>query len=256
MSSTANSDRRTFKKPENLRALIFDVDGTLYRQKPVQRLMLKKLLSSAFTDPFKGVKTLKILSTFRKSQEHLREQNLQTSDLARAQLQLTAIKLGCTEDEVQKCVEKWMESAPLPLLAQFLQTGIMEFLQEAAKRSIQLAVCSDYPAHEKLRAMKLDGYFDTMVCAQDQEVGVFKPDPKGILTTLKRLGVAGEDALYIGDRADVDAPAAYKAGLHCVLITQKVLSNCPPNTTVLRNFTFLQQLLFSSGETITPCVSK
>lgn len=246
LATNISSDNMAFKIPTNLRALVFDVDGTLYRQKPVQRAMLKKLLLATISNPIEGVKTLKIISAFRQSQEHIREQNIQTEDLARAQLQHAALKLGYAEDDVRRIVEKWMESAPLPVLAQFLQLGIREFLNEAKNRNIHLAVCSDYPALDKLKAMGLAGYFNTIISAQDREVGVFKPDPKGLLLALECMGVSADESLYIGDRADVDSAAAFKAGLNCVLVTQKILKSIPPKTRVLHDFKALQHLLFSS----------
>ena len=59
---------------------------------------------------------------------------------------------------------------------------------------------------------------DVVVCAQDSEVQRFKPDPRGLHVALDRLGVPAERAAYVGDRADVDWPAARDAGMACFII--------------------------------------
>ncbi len=244
MSASTPVKEEAFEIPVRLKALIFDVDGTLYQQKPVQRAMLKMLLAAALRNPMQGARTLKILASFRKSQEHIRHQSIETEDLALAQLQHAALTSGYDAESVKKCVEQWMETAPLPVLARFLQPGISEFLDEAKIRDIQLAVCSDYPADNKLKAMGMEHYFTTVVYAQNPAIGIFKPHPKGILNALKELGIPAEEALYIGDRADVDAGAAYKAGMHCILVTRKEIAALPPKTAVVKDFIHLKQMLF------------
>jgi phosphoglycolate phosphatase-like HAD superfamily hydrolase len=56
------------------------------------------------------------------------------------------------------------------------------------------------------------------VTAQDPEVQRFKPHPRGLEVTLGRLGVSKREAIYIGDRADVDGEAAGRAGVRCVIV--------------------------------------
>jgi phosphoglycolate phosphatase-like HAD superfamily hydrolase len=50
-------------------------------------------------------------------------------------------------------------------------------------------------------------------------VAAFKPNPRGILVALERLGVAPGEALYVGDRAEVDAAAARAAGVACAILS-------------------------------------
>ena len=38
---------------------------------------------------------------------------------------------------------------------------------------------------------------------------------------LERLGVSSRESLYVGDRADVDAPAASAAGMPCVIVNPR-----------------------------------
>jgi HAD superfamily hydrolase (TIGR01549 family) len=96
--------------------------------------------------------------------------------------------------------------------------GVVEFLQELRGAGIRVGALSDYPAIAKLTAMGVLGLFDVVVCAQDSDVGRFKPDPAGLRILLARLDIPAERAVYVGDRSDLDAGAASAAGVRCYII--------------------------------------
>lgn len=207
-----------------LKALIFDVDGTLYRQSPVRRAMLFRLIGAHLKTPRKGFSTFKALRAFRRAQEGLRTQAGTFEDAATAQLKLACEWAGMKTEVMTPLVTRWMEREPLGLLAGALREGASEMLQAARDRGLRLGVFSDYPALEKLKAMKIAHFFDAVVTAQDPEVRRFKPDPRGLLVTLRRLGVESHEAFYVGDRAEVDGVAAMRAGIRCAIITGPRLS--------------------------------
>jgi FMN phosphatase YigB (HAD superfamily) len=60
-----------------------------------------------------------------------------------------------------------------------------------------------------------------VLCAQEPEIGVFKPDPRGLEVALQRLAVTAPEALYVGDRAEVDAVAATAAGVRCAILKKR-----------------------------------
>jgi phosphoglycolate phosphatase-like HAD superfamily hydrolase len=111
-----------------------------------------------------------------------------------------------------------MEREPLDLLRHSVRDGAVEFFESAKACGFKLGVFSDYPAAEKLAAMGLTRFFDVVVTAQDPEVQRFKPNAQGIEVALRRLGAERRQALYIGDRPDVDVAAASGAGIPCIII--------------------------------------
>jgi len=115
-------------------------------------------------------------------------------------------------------VALWMEERPLDLLAGAMWEGLEAVLAGAKQRGLRLGVVSDYPAEKKLEVMGLRGYFETVVTAQDAEVQRFKPDARSLEVALHRLNTRPEDALYIGDRPEVDAEAARRAGVACAIL--------------------------------------
>lgn len=200
-----------------LRALIFDLDGTLYSQVELRAMMLTRMVREYWNCPGEGWATIRILRAYRLAQERLRRSQVQ-ADLKHAQEDFAARIVGCSICEVQRCIYRWFDSEPLPLLIKCMRPGVRKLLSAALEKGIKLAVFSDYEAEEKLRAMKLRKFFDVVVCANDSEVREFKPSATGLRVTLERLGVSAQEALYVGDRADLDTEAAHRANLEAVII--------------------------------------
>src|SRR3954468_16033386 len=86
-----------------LKAIVFDVDGTLYRQGPLRRAMALRLLRTHVTRPAHGWRTLRALSAYRKAQEHLRT-GAASADLAEAQLRMACERTSIDRAFVSACV--------------------------------------------------------------------------------------------------------------------------------------------------------
>jgi HAD superfamily hydrolase (TIGR01509 family) len=204
--------------PGRLKAIVFDVDGTLYRQQPVRRAMLARLLKAHLGRPLAGLQTLRWLQAYRNAQERLRQAPAAGGGLADRQVRLACESSGAAPTDLRRCVRRWMEEEPLALLRPSLQEGLITLLAAARRRGLRVAACSDYPPAEKLDAMGIAGLFDVVVSAQDPDVQRFKPDPRMLEVALERLGVSKEQALYVGDRPEVDAEAARRAGIACAIV--------------------------------------
>jgi len=216
--SSSTAVRSVHEPAGSLKALIFDVDGTLYEQAPVRRAMLYRILRTNLTSPRQGVVTLRTLYRYREAHEQLRNIPPDSSGIAGTQLLLASKAAGVSPEMIASCVARWMEQEPLSLLGAWIRKGTVELLRAAKRSGLRLAVCSDYPADRKLAAMGIAAFFDIVVTAQDPEVQRLKPDPRGLEVTLQRLAVRRNEAVYIGDRADVDAVAASRAGIqHFIL---------------------------------------
>ncbi len=88
-----------------------------------------------------------------------------------------------------------METEPLALLAGAVYPGAAELLTEAKQQGLRLGVVSDYPARQKLEALRLAHFFDVLVSAQDDDVQRLKPDPRGLVVALQRLGGGGRSSV-------------------------------------------------------------
>jgi len=203
-----------------LKTVVFDVDGTLYKQGPLRRAMAMRLLRAYAFRPIRGLRTLRILSAYRQAQEHLRDAPASV-DLADAQIRVACERTRIERSLVAECVARWMEHEPLTCLGRFVWPGLVDFVTACKARGLRLAALSDYPADAKLEALGLTGVFEVVLCAQSPVIGVFKPHPRGLQVALERLGTPASQSLYIGDRAEVDAAAAAAAGMPCAIVTQR-----------------------------------
>jgi HAD superfamily hydrolase (TIGR01549 family) len=212
-------------------AVIFDVDGTLYRQSALRRAMLFRLFCAHVLHPRQAVATFRILWSYRGAHEQLRNDQLRSDRfrtdgstqpagtmLGERQLMLTARRSGYPVAAVSRTIEQWIERSPLDLMLEARWPGVVECLQELRGAGIRIGALSDYPATAKLTAMGLSAFFDVVVCAQDSAVGRLKPDPAGLLIVLARLEVRADQAVYVGDRPEIDARAARAAGMRCYII--------------------------------------
>ena len=233
--------------PTRLKAIVFDVDGTLYAQAGLRRAMLLRLLRAHLVRPWQGISTFRILGAYRRAQELLRESPID-GDLAGAQLQLACQRAGAPEALVRGLVTRWMEQAPLPLLHRFMDPELPELLQAARQRGVRLGVFSDYPAVEKLRALGLTDFFEVVLTAQDPTVNRFKPDPSGLREALRRLQTDGAEALYVGDRAKVDAVAAEAAGIPCVILNPRRNPGATHSFSEVTGYAELHAMLFSKNQ--------
>jgi FMN phosphatase YigB (HAD superfamily) len=230
--------------PQELEAIVFDVDGTLYRQDQLRRRMLVHLVRSHAMRPVRGWRTARVLQAYRRAQEDLRVLNA-TEDIAGAQVTRTCERTGAQRDTVVEWVNRWMEQEPLAFLAECIQPGLREFLNACKARGQRLGALSDYPAEAKLEALGIAPFFDVVLCAQDPAIDCFKPNPRGLLVALTRLGSLASKSLYVGDRLDVDAPTAKAAGTRCAIVTRHGAPTQSDTPLVVPSFSKLQALLFA-----------
>ncbi len=229
-------------RADQLRALVFDVDGTLYRQSPLRRAMLLRLLRMTAGHPVEGWQTFRTLQAYRRAQEHLRQGC--EGDVAAAQVAFASTHANTDAASVVTRVQRWMEQEPLSTLPRCAYEGLPEFLRACRDAGLRLAALSDYPADAKLQALGIAEHFELVLCAQAPEVNVFKPNPRGLQVVLEKMGVDRHECLYVGDRADVDAAAAAAAGMACVILTRdKVTSD---RYTTVTSYPQLQDLLFGA----------
>jgi FMN phosphatase YigB (HAD superfamily) len=203
-----------------LKAIVLDIDGTLYHQGMLRRAMFVHLLRSHVTNPVRGWRTARILQAYRGAQEHLRATNV-ARDIAMAQVRLAAERTRTDEEAVATCVAHWIEEAPLTMLRRCIRPGLVEFLRACKKRGLRLGALSDYPADAKLQALGVAALFDLALSAQDPQIDVLKPNPRGLLVALDRLGASPPESLYVGDRLDVDGATAEAAGVRCAIVGRR-----------------------------------
>jgi putative hydrolase of the HAD superfamily len=197
-------------------AWLVDLDGTLYRSKPVQLAMAAELLLF-------GWGAIRTLRTFRRAHEVLRSEPSSGNAIAgspfQRQLEHAARELGQSSGDVERVVRRWMFERPLKWVARSKRQALLDALGGFRAAGGKTALVSDYPAKGKLQALGATSLFDLVVSnGEPGGPSKLKPDPEGYLSAAARLGVEPARCLVIGDRDDADGAAARAAGMAVQII--------------------------------------
>lgn len=203
------------------KAVIFDVDGTLYDHDKMKKKMLMRMARFFLEHPFQW-RELLLVYYFRKLRETLSSENAsgpKFNQLESRQFEIVSDKLKVPTAQIRYAVSKWMFEIPLPYLAECRYPGAKECFNYLRQKDVRIGIFSDYPAERKLAALELA--YDVAVSATDKDINQLKPNPKGLLVTASKLGLPVSDCLFVGDRKDKDLSCAKAANMACVLLGRK-----------------------------------
>jgi putative hydrolase of the HAD superfamily len=193
---------------EAVRAVVFDVDGTLYDQASMRRRMGMALILHCLRHPLEW-RLLRTVQTFREVREALGEEEV--GDVARLQYSRPAERLRIDPASVRQVAEYWLGERPLAHLRACRAPGIDELFKALRETGRKIAVFSDYSIEDKLQALELEA--DLCVSALDPDVDRLKPNARGLERILERLALPPDACVMIGDRDDRDGEAARRVGM-------------------------------------------
>lgn len=183
--------------------VIFDLDGTLYDKRG---LSLRMVLHAPWD--------LMKMWAERQTRARMKGLWLGTENFAQTYNEQLAQRMGYSPLQAKE----WYEQRYMPLMVKLigkyqpLGKWVLPFVQDCQHKGIKMVVLSDYGfAKEKLQALGLEpSLFDWVVSAP--ELGGLKPAAELMHHVAKRMGVAVEDCLVIGDREDTDGEMARRCG--------------------------------------------
>src|SRR3954467_9074627 len=105
-----------------VKLVVFDVDGTLYRQRQLRLRMALELLIDTVLK--RDTKTIAVLARYRRVRERLG--NEKVGDAECAAVAQTAAAATVAPDKVRSIVAEWIEQRPLRFLAGCRYPGLPE----------------------------------------------------------------------------------------------------------------------------------
>lgn len=184
--------------------VVFDLDGTLYRQTPVRIQMARRLIRHAFRER-NGWRDVRILMHFRRNREALAGSHPK-KNISQAQYQATARALAIDTDLVEAVVYHWMEVVPLEVLRSARYKDVEVFFEALRARGVRIGVFSDYPIEAKLATLGLQA--DAVCCSIQPDVDCLKPGVAGLKKLLDNLELVPSECVMVGDRLDRDGACA------------------------------------------------
>ncbi len=176
------------------KALIVDLDGTLYYQSLLRAAMIKEMLLHFWRLP-----DFLIIKKYREMYEHGYSEEERLHQLP---------------ERTSKVIEEWMIQRPLKYVAAFRDKRLIKLLQDAQRNGVKIIIYSDYPVKDKLQALN----FQSDYAFSSADTGCLKPDASGLLNILYSYAIGAKDCLVIGDRYDKDGKLAENMGTDYILL--------------------------------------
>lgn len=199
-----------------MRAVILDLDDTLYAYKPLHTEASAKVRD--FVCEKLKITEQKYEEAFKFGRDETKKQ---LGDVAASHNRLLYF---------QKTLE-CLGIGPAPLSLQMyeiywgtflekmsLREGAREFMDRMHEMGIRLMICTDLTAHiqhRKIEALGIAGDIDYLVTSE--EAGVEKPAPEIFSLCLEKLKLPPEEVCCIGDDLRKDVEGARAAGMHAIL---------------------------------------
>lgn len=223
---------------QRVRAVVFDVDGTLYDQRAMRLRMVRELALRCLARPT-VLQEARILRAFRQVRKELAEE--EASSIDRIQYDRTADRLGLRSARIETVVQEWILDRPLRHLPACRLAGVRRLFNDLRDGGRRIGVWSDYPVDAKLEALGLAA--EATSSPADPQVDRLKPQPAGLERTLEQLAVPPGEALMIGDRDDRDGEAARRLGCPYLLLVSR-----PSSAVEFANYAVLASSLSQAAE--------
>lgn len=196
-----------------MKAIIFDLDGTLYDNSNLPLRLILHCLTSVFT--LKAERTARAQFSgqyFGNSEEYFK---------------MLFKRMSAISGKSTGYVERWYHGKYMPTMCKVLEKhyhykdGVPEKLARLREQGIKSAVFSDYDhIIERLRALDINPeWFD--VCIDAPAAGGLKPCRESFLNIAEMLDCEPNDILVIGDRDDTDGQGARNSGMQFLLVKKK-----------------------------------
>lgn len=225
---------------DNVKAIIFDFDGTLYDFKGLP----KNLVLSSIHNIFR-------ISAVQKTRKQLKGKEF--SSLIEYENQFfTVLKEKGRFKSLEKAKE-WYKNLYMIKMILVLERkykkrdNILELFKKLKEKNIKIVIYSDYRMlNERLKAVKftdeelslIDGLYSS------EDFGCLKPAKKGFLALAEKIDVNPEACLVVGDRADTDGLGAKLSNMAFVEIkTYKTETDYVPEHPLMSFEEFINKVL-------------
>ncbi len=198
-----------------IKGAIFDLDGTLYDYASSDVIAMKNLCACAAERL--GTEEADFLKAYGKAKDLVKSRIVKSAAQHNRMLFCqTALEL-LGFNPLRHAPELYEAYWGCFLEHMVPYDGVPGMLKTLKAAGISTAICTDMTAHiqyRKIRQLGLTDYIDFLVTSE--EAGEEKPSPLMFRSTLKKMGIQPEEAVYVGDSLDRDVQGASACGLHAV----------------------------------------
>lgn len=188
-----------------IRAVIFDLDGTLYNKKGLPLRLIA-------ADPLH----MFILGNERKARANLKGRWFGNEE---AYYEALFASVAAMSHTTAQRAQQWYTQRYMPTMVRILQRHyavepwVGQLLADLRQQGIRTAVYSDYGhLRERLEALQFNPQWVDII-ASAPALGGLKPCRQSTLALCQQLGVPPDATLMVGDRDDTDGESARQCGM-------------------------------------------
>ncbi len=195
-----------------VRAVLFDLDGTLYSLGWLRVRLLARIPGEIGRHGLAGaLRRFRAVQAFRRAREALRGScvggNLRANLVTRV-----VASSGLDRSIVEDAIEEYFYRSDFSELVGLGSPEDRTVLVELGTRGYRLGVLSEYPVEAKLERLGL-GSLPWSVLLDCEQVGELKPSPAPFLEAARRFDSPAAEVLMVGDRRDADVAGARACGM-------------------------------------------
>ena len=189
-----------------IRAVLFDLDGTLYDRDAVVAAVTHEQVDT-FRGRFGDVDRETLIARMLALDDHGYARRADVYRTLLAHMEVDTALAADLEAHFWDCYCRHCECPQ----------DAADTLRQLRASGRKLALVTNGPVEwqsRKLRTLGLAGYFDEVLISEAE--GIAKPDSRIFARALERLGVSAADAMFVGDHPEIDVAGAQDAGLVAV----------------------------------------
>jgi putative hydrolase of the HAD superfamily len=195
------------------KAVIFDIDGTIYSYLDNDRFAVKKLCE--YAENVLKVEEAEFRTVYKEARRIVKEERLTDggSRHSRVLFFQTALELLGKNPfcHILEMYDIYWDNF-LANMKPF--DGAAEFIQKLKSNGVKIALCTDMTSHiqyRKIKQLGLNKFIDFMVTSE--ETGLEKPARVMFELALKKMDVTAADTAYFGDSPERDIAGAANVGI-------------------------------------------
>lgn len=201
-----------------IKAVLFDIDGTLYDNQDVIWPGIPLVL-----------KHVAMLASFRKVRQYLHkdhaaalEQGLPFVDF-QADCQAQLRNKGESREKMLDWRARFLVDFDLLFNKIKPAPYVVDVLEYCREKGTKMGLLSDFPLCKKMERIGLTGYWQVQMCTED--CGALKPDSKGFVDAASLIEEAPQDILFVGNSYKYDVMGARSAGMKTAHYTRRSSSS-------------------------------
>lgn len=200
-----------------IKAVIFDIDGTIYSYVENDKVAVKKLCE--YAENVLKVEEKEFRTAYKEARRIVKEERLADGGSRHSKVLFfqTALEL-LGKNPFSYVLEMYDIYWNTFLVNMQPFEGVVEFIKKLHRAGKKIALCTDMTAHiqyRKIRRLGLENFIDAMVSSE--ETGLDKPARVMFELTLKKLNVAAAETAYFGDSLERDVIGAANCGIKAFL---------------------------------------